>query len=300
MRFLISYLFVLVALSLSSISCRLVPTPGGLLPPECVHSLPHNSRISRCPHTGNVLVHDENHNLIRQIPRCSVPTPRLSSFSLDDPFPSDYRGWLSYLAYNVSSHFDTFLSDFSVPDTPQTIPTMLYLFPGLQNFDWVPLVDPFSNSTGFDIIQPVLQFPADEGVEWSVKSWYVTTDSGALYSPEIVLQPGDTIFGNMTRLNETGWFVGSTSQQLQQTTAITVNYPRLWPQRWSYLTLECYGCSSCTDYPVKPIHFSQISLTAAGAPSHATWKNTPKKPKFHFCNERSQVNNDGTVDILFQ
>lgn len=40
-------------------------------------------------------------------------------------------------------------------------------------------------SGAFDIIQPVLQYPGDEGNYWSVKSWYVTLKSGALASDEI-------------------------------------------------------------------------------------------------------------------
>ncbi len=66
---------------------------------------------------------------------------------------------------------------------------------GGQNKDWIPKVDPETESVGFDIIQPVLQYPGDLGNYWSVKSWYVTTDSGAIESPERKCNPGDTIFG---------------------------------------------------------------------------------------------------------
>jgi len=34
---------------------------------------------------------------------------------------------------------------------------VLYIFTGLQNFDWIPRHDPERQSSGFDIIQPVLQ-----------------------------------------------------------------------------------------------------------------------------------------------
>jgi hypothetical protein len=46
---------------------------------------------------------------------------------------------------------------------------------GVQNIDWIPKTDP--EPTGpFDIVQPVLQSPADSGDDWSVKSWLVTLD----------------------------------------------------------------------------------------------------------------------------
>ena len=68
-------------------------------------------------------------------------------------FPSDYNGWLAYAAFNSSKGFSAFLGNFSVPDKPEEPPDVLYLFTGLQNKDWVPLVDPEKDGAGFDIIQ---------------------------------------------------------------------------------------------------------------------------------------------------
>jgi hypothetical protein len=74
---------------------------------------------------------------------------------------------------------------------------------GRQNKDWVPKVDPESEGMGFDIIQPVLQYPGDSGLYWSVKSWYVTIDSGAIASTERKIASGDFVFG-ATTLGHTG------------------------------------------------------------------------------------------------
>ena len=68
-------------------------------------------------------------------------------------FPKSYNGWLAYAAYNSSSGFSYFWGNFTVPDFPDEKPEVLYLFTGLQNKDWIPLVDPKSESVGFDIIQ---------------------------------------------------------------------------------------------------------------------------------------------------
>jgi hypothetical protein len=52
---------------------------------------------------------------------------------------------------------------------------------GVQNIDWIPKTDP--EPTGpFDIVQPVLQSPADSGDDWSIKSWLVTLDVRACFS----------------------------------------------------------------------------------------------------------------------
>ena len=60
-------------------------------------------------------------------------------------------------------------------DVPKSEPQILYLFPGLQNIDWIPKVDPMP-SQAFDIIQPVLQYPYfssdSNGKEWGLRSWY--------------------------------------------------------------------------------------------------------------------------------
>jgi hypothetical protein len=52
--------------------------------------------------------------------------------------PPDYDGWLQYAAFHNASGFDVFTALMSVPDAPKAIPDILYLFPGLQNIDWIP------------------------------------------------------------------------------------------------------------------------------------------------------------------
>merc|ERR1711916_355916 len=86
---------------------------------------------------------------------------------------------------------------FSVPNgVPASKPVRLYLFTGLQNVDWIPIVDP--QPQGFDIIQPVLQTPTDYGIgDWSVKSWWVTLHAGAVASSEVILKSGGQVYGVM-------------------------------------------------------------------------------------------------------
>ena len=105
----------------------------------------------------------------------------------------------------------------------------------------------------FDIIQPVLQFPSSSlfrSHEWELKSWYVTVNSGAIYSSGVHVDAGDSILCNMTRTGPDSWVVlgtlngGKGAVQRQSATNA-----RLKLQPWAYNTLECYGCKGCDTYP---------------------------------------------------
>jgi hypothetical protein len=119
--------------------------------------------------------------------------------------------------------------------------------------DWIPLHDP-EPTIPFDIVQPVLQTPADSGDAWSVKSWYVTLDAGAIQTPEIVVQPGQVIFGNMTLIADSTWFCGATVAGMS--TNFSYSDPRLKTQPWAYTTLECYGCQDCSTFPTNQVRRS--------------------------------------------
>jgi len=288
-----------------------VYTPAGRILKECHHRVPSGSRLSPA-NGGGLIVHDSKGHLIKRIPPC---TRRNGTVSMFEPrgqrprsprhsrkllqFPSDYEGWLAYTAFNYSQSFDAFVGKFSVPDIPSAVPDVLYLFTGLQNIDWIPVVDP-EPTDPFDIIQPVLQYPGDAGDYWSVKSWYVTLDTGTVASDEIQLTPGDVIFGNMTRTGSDTWYVGSTSTMTAATTEVSVTHNRLVSQPWAYNTLECYGCSGCGTFPLNPIEFRELVLTANGTIVTPTWKINPKPSKLKQCNEIPVVNGPDSVDIDFQ
>lgn len=119
--------------------------------------------------------------------------------------------------------------NFSVPNIPANVPEELFIFTGLQNVDWIPKVDPAPKV--FDIIQPVLQYPADSGQGYSLKSWYVTLDSGVIETPEVLCNPGDVIYGNMTYVKKSflggKWYVGGTVVSSGATAAFTTEKLRL-------------------------------------------------------------------------
>lgn len=302
----------------SSSDSLYINTPAGRILKACVHTVPSGSHIRSLPdHTQHVsLASGAFHSII---PQCDTSTHTLfesttqsssspSSFLSspltpnDDPFPADYDGWTAYTAFkSPTGNFDSFLGTFSVPDAPTSTPDILYIFTGLQSVDWIPKRDPIQPAGVFDIIQPVLQFPGDGGSYWSVKSWYVTTDAGAIQSDEQQVNVGDSIFGNMTRIAGNEWFIGSTSVKTGLSVQITVTQDRLALQPWAYNTLECYGCTDCTTYPpTLPSIFTDLKLLSNDAPIQPDWIVNPKKSPELKCHENAIVNNDGTVTIVFQ
>eukprot|EP01105_Mastigella_eilhardi_P007522 TRINITY_DN18967_c0_g1_i1.p1 TRINITY_DN18967_c0_g1~~TRINITY_DN18967_c0_g1_i1.p1 ORF type:complete len:291 (+),score=77.90 TRINITY_DN18967_c0_g1_i1:26-874(+) len=265
---------------------KFVPTPFGYMQEECVHKVPHGSSIQ---------VVDGWHFLVSAdgkwtaIPKCKDQTKRM-------PTAESYDGWLAFTSFNVSDTFDTFTGYFSVPDAPKRVPEMLYYFTGLQNVDWIPKVD--TPPLNFDIIQPVLQYPGDSGHYWSMKSWYVTVFQGAVYSDEVKLSVGDRVFGNMTRLSATSWFINSVSAATGKETSITIDKPILEKQPWAYCVFEGYGLTGCETEPTVPIHFTEMVLTVGDEVVTPKW--TVRKSPNPYCSEQATVIDPATVDISFQ
>jgi len=77
-------------------------------------------------------------------------------------------------------------------------------------------------------------------------------------SQEIRLNPGDNIFGNMTRLSGNKWIVDSVVNSKH--TSVTADHPRLASQPWAYNAIECYGCRGCGTYPTAPTYFTKLQL----------------------------------------
>jgi hypothetical protein len=224
--------------------------------------------------------------------------------------PPNYDGWLQYTALNVSrlgleGGFDAFTNIMSVPDKPKRPADILYFFPGLQNIDWIPKVDPEPTKPVFDIIQPVLQYQSSlfSGGKWEVKSWYVTVNSGALQSTPIAVEAGDAIICNMTRTGPTSWVIkASLKSDPSKTTVQEADNARLKLQPWAYNTLECYGCNGCDTYPTKPIAFTENKLYQGGklidVPS-GSWLKNPKPAKKLECSESTSVADNGDTTISF-
>jgi hypothetical protein len=300
---------------------------------SCVHEIPSGSHVSHATSADGVvttLVEMPNGD-IRKIPACnttkivsedgstsvqnlpmlvSTAETRMSKKSDVGGLPPDYNGWLQYTALNVSragltGGFDSFTNVMSVPDVPKSRPQVLYFFPGLQNIDWIPKVDPEPTSSNpFDIIQPVLQYPGGLfSSGWALKSWYVTVNAGALYSTAINnIKAGDEILCNMTRLDDDSWVIsGALKSDPSKITTQKASNERLKLQPWAYNTLECYGCDGCDTFPTKPITFTDNKLYQAGklVTTGDKWVSNPKPATDKQCNEATKIASNGDTTIGF-
>lgn len=88
-----------------------------------------------------------------------------------------------------------------------------------------------------------------QGSYWGLASWYLTLSGDTFWSPLIIVNPGDIIYGNMTRyvfiqniirfrIKGETWYIGTVLERNMNTTALTVTNPRLASQPWAYVTLE--------------------------------------------------------------
>jgi len=239
-----------------------------------MHQVPRHSHIIETPEKVVVLFPNKTEITL---PRCSKPSlraaPKRKAVSRDvRDSPDD--GWQVWTAYNNVNNatFDAFLGYFNVPQNPPNWDGgILYMFTGLQNDNWVPIPGEWPTPPGFDIIQPVLQFGGDSedggGDYWELASWYVTLDAGAVWSTPEQVNPGDLIFGNMTRVGPTSWYIGGHVAKTGVDSSFTVTHTRLRSQPWAYCTLEVYQIDDCnSDFPPasSAMQFTKLALFDKG------------------------------------
>jgi len=264
-------------------------TPFGLLPNRCVRNVPNGAHIEELSKGVRVTNPDGK----SQILQADCDTRSLLREGRKKR--QDYDGWLAYTTFHYPDGLDAFFGYFTVPTDPSNTPEVLYLFTGLQNVDWIPIVDP--EPAIFDIIQPVLQYPGSIS-DWGVKSWYVTLDSGVLVSDEIGVSAGDNIYGNMTRLQGSTWYIGGTSTQTGQTSGLTVTKNRLISQPWAYNTAEGYGVEDCSYEPTNGCIFTKLRLFSKGKQVQPKW--VAHQSPNPICNEKATINSPTKVTITFQ
>jgi hypothetical protein len=278
-------------------------TPFGYIWSTCVRKVPSGSHIIE--RNGRTIVQDPVTGVEETIPGCHKPRKPIQK-KLPGPRDAPDDGWQVWSAYNNQNNatFTSFLGKFSVPDEPTNFGGgILYMFTGLQNDNWIPTPNGGNAPPGFDIIQPVLQYgDASEnggGDWWGLASWYVTLDDVALWTDLLTMNAGDIIFGNMTKVGKTSWFIGGTNTRTKQTTSFTVTKPRLWTQAWAYCTLELYQIYDCSYLPPAdtPMKFTELALTDANGKVTPQWQALNNEADH--CTSSVQVNGVDSVTITF-
>eukprot|EP01097_Dermamoeba_algensis_P001500 TRINITY_DN1561_c0_g1_i4.p2 TRINITY_DN1561_c0_g1~~TRINITY_DN1561_c0_g1_i4.p2 ORF type:complete len:236 (-),score=45.62 TRINITY_DN1561_c0_g1_i4:442-1149(-) len=218
-----------------SLSCRVDAkdkergslTPFGVYPRECIHSVPEGAHIDASSDTHLHITHPDGKQV--KILRCKQKATRETKVK-----GSNGDGWQAY-TYLKADNITSFLGKWIVPDDPpQYDDQTVFLFPGLQNINWIP-PDP-QPSQAFDIIQPVLQYgPSSAGGYdyWAIASWYVTLTDDVVFSPLKQVSSGDTIFGNMTKVGASSWYINTLDSKTGTKSDLTISRTLLATQPWA-------------------------------------------------------------------
>jgi len=252
--------------------------PGGMMMHKsCLHHVEAGSHI--IDNDDGVFVNGERVERCEYKPIYNEDLGIGSRISGSRSLPADgWQTWTSYQHPNNST-FTTFNGNFTVPNAPSSFKRneIVYIFTGLQNDNWIPNSGrAFGSPQDFEIIQPVLQYggaSANGGGEyWGVASWYVTVGSGAFWSTELKVNPGDSIYGVMEAKGPTTWFINSVLAS-GQNSSITITRPRLSNNPWAYCTLEVYNIAECINLPPSnsPSHFTNMILTDSNGPISPEW-----------------------------
>jgi hypothetical protein len=132
---------------------------------------------------------------------------------------------------------------------------------------------------------------------------YVTLDSGVIETPEVLCNPGDVIFGNMTYLKKSflggRWYVGGTVASSGATAAFTAEKLRLKTQPWAYTTVECYGCKDCSYLPTNSLFFTGMTGAYNSKNIPFVWKSYVS-PNPVCAGTKAHVVNSQAVTYTFQ
>ncbi len=168
-------------------------------------------------------------------------------------------GWVEAAGNADNGPLNWVAGNFTVPSNPAMASSqLLYYFPGLQ---------PTVTGTEFTIMQPVLQYWAGQ---WSAASWNCCVDGVTAHSPEIAVNPGDTLYGYIQGNNCDGsgfctdWQVYTGDWSTGGSTTLNTNsYGSV--MGWAFGgVLEAYGIDDCAEYPTSGgISFTNLQVRNA-------------------------------------
>jgi len=274
-------------------------TPVGLAHPSCIHKVPSGSHVYT--KDGEMFASSPDGSA-EKIPRCLYPWNQAKKNVSVSDFAPGWQVWTTYQSM-AAGGVTQFLGYFSIPDDPANADDgqTLFMFTGLQNSNWIPGPNSPPAPEDFEIIQPVLQWGSSAGgggSYWTLASWYVTVYNGFLISDLINVNAGDTIFGNMTLIGPSKWYISGVVQSSNQATTLTATKKDLKVNPWAYCTLEVYDdTGDCGDYPTQPQVYTKLLISEGSKRVTPKWQvNITPDP---ICNEHATVESHDHVTLHF-
>jgi len=234
---------------------KLIPTPHGYRPQECVVEIPGGATFFESE-GGLAIDHaDGRREMIPVHPACHTDDVALKMAHRRD-LASSATGnatvgqWMDNAGYTYASGYSKFSGSYNIPTDPDVgKEQILYYFIGLENTDGGPLT----------ILQPVLGWVNGE---WTLASWACCPSNISTTSRELSgLSAGQIVEGNIVRTGSSTWKIDSTVNGQTTTLQPTVgsyNYV------WADVTLEIYSISGCDEYSSGTVHFTDMQLAGSG------------------------------------
>jgi len=282
----ISSIFLFSCVVAASEAVKIISTPFGKLPADCVHVAEENDAVLTSVEGGVWASYPSGRRVFHpELAHCVEHMKKLKESRKDGL--GILTEWQDYASATMPEVMGVFTGHYTLPSVSPD-PTggeLLYFFIGMQD----------DAQPDLSIIQPVVSFCAestkcDAGQEhflplgWSMMATNCCPGSQTWYGPIQTLAAGDNVEGScasnssVVYITMTNPVNGETSSLSQADTSRKFN--------WAAVTLEQYSATTCSDYNSKPFNFTHMTLTSlSGSAVTPQWKTTTGS----LCGARVQI-----------
>ncbi|WP_133166871.1 hypothetical protein [Solimicrobium silvestre] len=259
-----------------------VRTPHGYFHSSCVQHIDQSEELQV---DGSIKRADGK---LRQVAQCAYPRflnngTRIEATAKNTRLPEVYNGYLQLVSATLSSGTNELTAYMTVPPNPSSESGQtLYFFPGLEDAQNV-----------VSILQPVLGWDGYGANNWTIASWNCCKSGTTYVGNNVVVKPGDLIYGTMVNTGGQNWTITATDEtntSLASATLKTQGYSQTFD--WVFAgALETYGVSSCSQFPSSgPIKFTNIQAYVGGkVVSNPSWSIQPGSNSETACTKATVV-----------
>ncbi|HTA64963.1 MAG TPA: hypothetical protein VK753_05620 [Xanthomonadaceae bacterium] len=260
-----------------------VRTPNGYFHASCVQHVDQSEELQQ---DGSIRRADGK---IRQVAACAYPHflrsgVRVEATEKATHLPEVYNGYLQLVSATLTSGTNQLIATMTVPRNPTTSSGQtLYFFPGLEDAQHV-----------VTILQPVLSWDGYGANNWTIASWNCCKSGTTYVGNNVVVSPGDEIYGTMVNTSGQQWTITATDEtqtSLPSAVLKSSGYTQLFD--WVFAgALETYGVSSCSQFPrTGPIRFTAIQAYVGGkVVNNPAWNIEPGTDPETACTSAKIVN----------
>jgi len=282
--FIISLLVSAVLGKDYGLSGKMVATPIGYRPIECVHHAEENAVLHpvkgvgtyvHYPETGRREFHpeikgcvDNAHDITearQKLRQKSDKTIVGTALNVDDNV-ENLKEWVVYASETVAT-MGVYTSQYQLPsDNPSTgKDIILYYFIGMQNND----------DAVVTIIQPVIEYCDTCGTGsqagWNMSPWNCCANGQTWQGPIKVIPESGAYINGVVMANTTHDYISCENPSNGDHATLTVAADHRTFD-WIAFTLEQYNVVDCNDYPSDPFWSRQMKVTnAAGTSITPSW-----------------------------